>query len=223
MDYKNITNLLKLLLVLFLISIELSGCAATRTPDKKGKSSREERVIRDFIRTSYDQSIEELTENGLDLEKLKKNSSSSYYIRLSDLSKSYKLQRESFSEFEKEKLARIFSSEMNFSVLRPWSYRPDLETIRILSSSSGKRRRVLVSFEEQRWHDVVTTTGYFVLNEEEGSLKIDDLSWKNQKTDKSVGKSLREIARILSLSSDLSEYERKTQPEYWGPKTKLGC
>lgn len=196
-------------ILVFLSALQVISCSQQLRDPSNGEQQNSTRLIQDFIRCAYAQNVEKIKQDGIDLAVMSEVASKSYQSRLVQLSDSYRSKKQSLETFERETLERIFSSETNFSLLRPWSYQPVASSLRVLGGDSDAvPSQLTVCFNEVRWSDSTKQNAVFYLIQEGGKTKVDDIRWFDVKPNDLISKRLLEIIRALQQAGTLDEFEK---------------
>jgi hypothetical protein len=194
-----------------LIQSCVPGKPAIVGDDEKAQSL----LLSSFVTAGYGQDLKELGKQGINPSELKQYVSVGYLSRLNELSETYQAKYSQFSDPDKMVLSRVFTSEMNFSLLRPWSYQPEGQ-FRIASSSDveGISKTIVFSYVENRWKDPYTVDATAFTKIEKGVLKMDNIRWNDDPNAMDLQERLKRITRALKDSTDMNDFEKRSAGLY---------
>jgi len=199
-----------ILILPFIIPIALTqSCAINQLGVTTDAVGTQVVLVRNFMDSAYRQDIKTIQNKGVDLSRMNRYLTSDYSKLLADLSEVYQIKMVQFSEFDKALLARLFTSEINFALLCPWSYQPDVKSLSADTATfTSESNEIVFSYYETRWKDQYTEHATACTRTEKGKLRIENIIWKDSRDNKDVRTNLRAITKYLKDSNTMTEFEK---------------
>lgn len=212
MDIKSMYG--QFLIIVFSVCL-ITSCATDRSGVANNVNLEPEILASSFVYSAYRQPPARLQTDGVCVDEIRKYISEDYLRVLISLSSEYQIKKKKFEEFDQALLARLFASEINFSLLRPWSYQPtprfSVKATRIIGPDA---QEIYYQYTEERWKDEFVVNAKIILKREEGGFRVDNIIWLDADEEQDVRKRLQAITRTLKESQDMDGFEKLSSHLY---------